>query len=105
MHVQVVTYGLAEDMSDAEFVEANQEFAEAMAVVPGLLAKVWLKNADEKIYGGLYLWRDREAHDSFLASDLWGSVVGDDSMTDLAFRDYAVMEDLTRATQPALQMV
>lgn len=105
MHVQIVTYGLADEMSDSDFIEANQEFAEAMAVVPGLLAKVWLKNADEKVYGGLYLWRDLEAYDSFLASDLWESVIGDESATDLASHDYAVMEDLTKATQPALQMV
>src|SRR5262245_60860823 len=75
MHVQVVTYGLAEEMSDADFIDANQEFAEAMAAVPGLLAKIWLKNADQKVYGGVYLWRDREAYDAFVAGDLWGSVL------------------------------
>jgi len=41
MHVQVVTYRV-EGVTDAEFIEANREFAEAMAAVPGLLAKVWL---------------------------------------------------------------
>ncbi len=44
MHVQVVTYRV-EDVTDADFVEANKDFAEAMAAVPGLLAKVWLKRA------------------------------------------------------------
>ena len=105
MHVQVVTYGLAEETSDADFIEANREFAEAMAAVPGLLAKVWLKDVDEKVYGGVYLWRDREACESFLASDLWGSVLGDDSAVGLVSHGYTVMEDLTKATQPALTMV
>jgi hypothetical protein len=105
MHIQVVTYRLAEEMSDPDFIEANQGFAEAMAAVPGLLAKVWLKNADEGVFGGVYIWRDRAAYDSFLASELWGSVLGDDSMTDVASNDYAVMEDLTKATQPALAIV
>ena len=82
MHVQVVTYRVA-DISDPDFIEANQEFAEMMAAVPGLLAKVWLKDPDEKIYGGLYLWQDRQACKSFLASDLWAEVVKDDSMLDL----------------------
>ena len=36
MHVQVVTYRVVE-ISDAEFIEANQEFAEMMAAVPGLV--------------------------------------------------------------------
>lgn len=54
MHVQIVTYRV-EGVSDADFIEANKEFAEAMAAVPGLLAKVWLKRADGEVYGGLYL--------------------------------------------------
>ncbi len=105
MHIQVVTYRLAEQTSDADFIEANQEFATAMAAVPGLLAKVWLKNPDDEVYGGVYLWRDRQACDSFVASDLWRSVLSDDSAIGLASSDYTVMEELTKATQPALKMV
>jgi len=51
MHVQVVTYRMA-DLGEPEFIEANKEFAELMAAVPGLIAKVWLKGAEEKVYGG-----------------------------------------------------
>jgi hypothetical protein len=108
MHVQVVTYRLADstgDVSDADFIEANKEFAEMMTAVPGLLAKVWLKNTDEKVYGGLYLWHDQEACESFLESELWESVVTDDSVTDLASHDFEVMEELTKLTEPRLQMV
>lgn len=45
MHVQVVTYRV-EGVSDSTFIEANREFAEAMAAVPGLLAKVWLEEPE-----------------------------------------------------------
>jgi len=52
MHVQVVTYRMA-DIREPEFIEANKEFAEQlMAAVPGLIAKVWLKGAEEKVYDG-----------------------------------------------------
>ena len=40
MHVQVVTYRIADEISEADFIEANKEFAEMMVAVPGLLAKV-----------------------------------------------------------------
>jgi hypothetical protein len=76
-----------------------------MDAVPGLLAKIWLKNAQEQVYGGVYLWRDREAYEGFVSSDLWGSVLADDSATSLISHDYSVMEDLTKATQPALHVV
>ena len=105
MHVQVVTYRV-EDVTDADFVEANKDFAEAMAAVPGLLAKVWLKGPEgEGRYGGLYLWRDREAYDAFLAGELWAEVLNDPSMLDVQAADYSVMEELTRATEPGLKVL
>lgn len=103
MHVQVATYRIPE-MSDPDFVEANQEFASAMAEVPGLLAKIWLKAPSGNVYGGVYLWEDRQAYENFIAGELWASVLADDSMSDLESRDFAVMTELTRATQPGLQV-
>jgi heme-degrading monooxygenase HmoA len=104
MHVQVVTYRVA-DISEPEFIEANREFAEMMAAVPGLLAKAWLQGADQNVYGGLYLWQDRESYETFLAGDLWPEVVKDDSALDLASDDFGVMEELTRATQPRMKLL
>ena len=105
MHVQVVTYRV-EGVSDPDFIEANRAFAEAMAAVPGLLAKVWLRGPDgEGRYGGLYLWRDREAYEAFLAGELWAEVVNDPSMLDVQAADYSVMEDLTRMTEPGLKVL
>ena len=101
MHAQVVTYRIA-GVSDADFIDANTEFAEMMAVVPGLLAKVWLKGADDGSYGGLYLWSDRAACESFLAGPLWAEVLSDDSVLGLESRDYAVMDALTAMTQPGM---
>ena len=104
MHVQIVTYRVA-GVSDADFNEANREFADAMAAVPGLLAKVWLKQPDGAGYGGLYLWRDREAYEAFLASELWVEVLNDTSMVDVVSADYGVIEELTRATQPGVTLL
>jgi len=97
MHVQVVTYRM-HDIAEPDFIEANREFAAMMAAVPGLLAKVWLRDTEENIYGGLYLWQDREACESFLTGELWAEVVKDDSVLDLASHDYA-------ATQPGMKLV
>ena len=104
MHVQVATYRI-DEMSDAEFTDANQGFAAAIAEVPGLLAKIWLKAPDGSAYGGVYLWRDRQAYEEFVGGELWASVVTDDSLSDLKSRDFGVMEELTRATSPGLQLL
>ena len=104
MHVQVVTYRLGE-ISDHEFIEANREFADMMAAVPGLLAKVWLKDPDGNTYGGVYLWQDRQACEAFVSGELWGEVLNDESVMDLTSRDFAVNDELTKVTQPALKVL
>ena len=104
MHVQIATYTI-DEVSDEEFIQANQEFAEMMSEVPGLLAKVWLKAPSGTSYGGVYLWKDREAYEAFVASDLWASVMADPSLSALESRHFEVMGDLTRATQPGLEVV
>jgi hypothetical protein len=104
MHVQVVTYRL-DEMSDSEFNEANREFADAMAAVPGLLAKVWLKDPDGGTYGGVYLWENRQACQHFLASELWGEVETDESVRDLESHDFVVNDEMTKVTQPGLQVL
>lgn len=104
MHLQIVTYRMA-SISESDFIEANQEFAQMMAGVPGLVAKFWLRGPGEDGYGGVYLWRDRAAHDNFLAGDLWAEVVSDESLLDLATTDFEVMDDLTRMTLPGLRLL
>jgi hypothetical protein len=104
MHVQVVTYRLA-DISDPEFIEANREFADMMATMPGLLAKVWLKDPDEKIYGGVYLWEDRQSCQNFLTGELWGEVLKDETVMGLTSHDYTVNDELTKVTQPGLKVL
>ena len=104
MHVQIATY-TGPEISDDEFIQANQEFASMMAEVPGLLAKIWLKAPDGTVYGGVYLWQDRQAHEEFIGGELWASVLSDESLSDLQSDDYEVMDELTRATQPRLKTV
>jgi len=76
-----------------------------MAEVPGLLAKIWLKAPDGRVYGGVYLWQDREAYEEFVGGEVWASVLSDDRMSNLQSDDYDVMEELTKATQPRLKAV
>ncbi|HTY73001.1 MAG TPA: YdhR family protein [Actinomycetes bacterium] len=105
MHVQVITYRI-DDVSEADFNAANQEFAEAMREFPGLISKVWLKSSDEPgVYGGVYFWRDKESCDAFLASELLGAAKADDSIRDLTSHDYSVNEVMTKITQPVLQVI
>lgn len=98
MHIQIVTFNLLE-MSDAAFVEACESvFAPAFLNIPGLIAKVWLRDVENNTYGGVYAWQDIEAMKYFQTTELFASVVNNSHFADLTSRDYSVLDGPTRAT-------
>jgi hypothetical protein len=70
-----------------------------------LLAKVWLADPAANTYGGVYLWRDTAAMESYLRSELLQSVMSSPQLVNITSSDYAVDEDLTRVTQPGLRIL
>lgn len=104
MHVQIVTFTLA-GMDDDGYRAACAEMAPAFAELPGLRAKVWLTDPSTGTYGGVYLWDDRAAMDAYAASELFASVASSPAFAGIASRDFGVMEDLTRRTQPRLDVL
>lgn len=104
MHVQVVTFRL-EGVSEEEYVEGCKAEVAAFANIPGLLAKVWLRDDASKTYGAVYLWRQRGAYEAYLAGDIWASVEGDPSLSRVTSHAYEAIEELTRATQPGVALV
>jgi hypothetical protein len=100
MHVLIINFRL-EGMDEEVYRAAGAELAPAFAELPGLLAKVWLAPA-HGVYGGVYLFRDREAMDGYLASELFARVAATPAFADISARDFPVYEDLTRITAPEL---
>lgn len=104
MHVQMVTFRL-NGVTEEQYHEVCKGQAEAFAALPGLLAKVWLRDPDSGTYGGIYLWQDRAAFEAYLASDLFAAVKSDKALADVNSRDYGVFDDLTQLTQPEVALV
>ncbi|MGE0028059.1 MAG: YdhR family protein [Thermoleophilia bacterium] len=104
MHVLIINFHLA-DMTEDAYRAASAELAPAFARVPGLLAKLWLHEDASATYGGVYLFRDRQAVEAYLASDLLAGVAASPNFVDITSRDFAVYEDLSRVTQPGLELL
>lgn len=104
MHVQIVTFDVT-GLTDEGYLEAGAQLAPAIAEMPGLIAKIWLAEPEGNGYGGVYLWRDRAAMEGYIASDLFQAVAAFPHFTNIASRDFAVHEDLTRVTQPGLPVL
>jgi quinol monooxygenase YgiN len=103
VHVQIVNFSL-KDLSEDGYRALGAELAPAYGSLPGLLAKVWLASPETNSYGGVYLWEDRAAMERYLASDLLKSVMSSPHLVDITSSDFAVYEDITRATQPNVKI-
>jgi len=103
MHIQIVNFQLSE-MDETQYAEACEEEAPTFAALPGLAAKIWLADRATNAYGGVYLWHDRRAMQSFVASDLFRGIGTDPHIRNLTSREFAVLEaptSITRGLIPA----
>lgn len=98
MHIQVITYHL-KDLSEEDHRAMAESLAPTIADQPGLIAKVWLADPAANTYGGVYTWRDRQAMEAFMQSDLVRSFASHPGIADLASQDFGVSEAPTRITR------
>jgi heme-degrading monooxygenase HmoA len=102
MYVQIVTYNL-NGVSEQDYIDIAHQVASQFDAMAGLQAKVWLRNPDSDSFGAVYFWDDREAQERFAASDLFeGTYPG---FANVVSEGYEVYDQLTRATQPVLDIV
>lgn len=97
MHVSVFEYRIS-DIDDAGWAATCDELAPAFAAVPGLVSKIWL-HGEGDVRGGVYVWTDRAAFQTFLDSDLGRALGTHPNIAGLGFREYSVDEAPTRVTR------
>src|SRR5256885_16422690 len=98
MHIQIVNFKL-KGLSRTDYEALCEQVAPAFAAIPGLVSKVWLADQSTNTYGGVYTWRDREAMQDFLASELFREVGADPHVKDLTSRGFGVLETPTQVTR------
>jgi hypothetical protein len=69
MVVQIVQFQLA-GIGPVEYAAEAERIAPAFAELPGLIAKAWLADSEEDTYGGVYLWTDRAAAETYAEGEL-----------------------------------
>jgi hypothetical protein len=104
MHVEVINFNL-EDMTDEEWHEVGKGLVDAYNELPGLLAKIWIENTDRNVFGGIYLWRDKESMEAFHDGWMGERIRNNPKYANVTFNDFHVVDELTKATQPVLQML
>ena len=70
MHVQIVNFRL-KNASEEDYRRHCEAIAPAFANLPGLVSKTWLSDPETNTYGGVYVWRDREAMEDYERTDIY----------------------------------
>lgn len=98
MHVQIINFSLA-GISEEDYRNQVEPIAPAFANLPGLVSKTWLANEDTNTYGGVYVWRDREAMEDYKETDIYKGMMANPYFEGFTVRDFAVLESPTRITR------
>lgn len=101
MHIQIITFQLS-GVSEADYAALCDQLAPTFAAVPGLVRKAWLADSASGTYGGVYVWRDRQAMEDFTKTDLFGSVENHPALANVTSTDYGVLEGPTEVTRGSI---
>ncbi len=80
----------------AEYMQANQPYAEPIAQVPGLRWKVWLVNETTKEAGGIYLFESDAALQGFLNGPIAAEIKGDPTAS---LKEFDIPMELSAVTR------
>ncbi len=94
MHAVLITYRSTAEL-DA-LVGPFTDHARAIAAVPGLVAKTWLR--DGATLGGFYLFTGRAAAETYLDGALVADLAAHPAFAQFRIRHYGVLEELSRLT-------
>lgn len=98
MHVLIVNFNLA-GIGEEDYLQQAEMLAPAFAGLPGLVSKTWLADAETNTYGGVYLWQDQRAMESYRSSDIYKGIVSNPHFENVSARDFAVLEGPTSVTR------
>jgi hypothetical protein len=88
MHAQIISFNFKE-LSYEEWSAFCDQIAQIIADLQGLISKVWLENRETNTYGGVYLWRDREAMAAAMQTDLF-QLPKHPNLANVGFKEFGV---------------
>jgi heme-degrading monooxygenase HmoA len=98
MHVLIVDFGL-EGITEEQYEGQVESVAPAFAKLPGLVSKTWLADPETGTYGGLYVWRSREAMEAYKEGEIYKGMLANPYLKNVSARDFAVFEGPSRVTR------
>jgi hypothetical protein len=85
--------------SRAQYLEAFNEAAAAIAATPGLQWKVWPWNDEERLGGGIYLFDDASSAQAFLEGPIASGLGEHPAISKVSVKQFQVLDSLTEITR------
>ena len=86
-------------VSKEEYKQAVFSLADKFANVPGLKWKIWILNAENSEAGGIYMFENQAAVDTYLAGPLAETVTTHPALSNFSIKQFGIMEDITKITR------
>ena len=103
MAARMVQLNFKFSVSGSEYQDAVAPLAEQFAALPGLRWKIWMINEAQSEAGGIYLFQDEAAVQSFLEGPLAAQVTSHPALSDFSVKQFDVMEEMTAVTRGPIQ--
>jgi heme-degrading monooxygenase HmoA len=98
VHVQIINFNL-KGIGEEDYRKQVEAIAPAFANLPGLVSKTWLANPQTNTYGGVYLWRDREAMENYARTDIYQGMLANPYFGDVTTKDFGILDHPTSITR------
>jgi hypothetical protein len=99
MNVLIVRFRLA-GIDPVSYEKLTTQVAPAISQFPGLISKAWLADAERDVYGGVYLFAERESVDAYLASEIGRSLQNSGLFEDVTIEIFDTIVAATEMTLP-----
>jgi len=99
MSEKILQLNLNFSISRAELEAAWIEVAQPIAEVPGLCWKVWLMNEVEQEAGGIYLFENEAAAQSYLAGPIVAALKSSPAVSNISAKLFDVLESHSAITR------
>ncbi len=94
MHAVLITFQSTADFDS--LVGPFTDYAYALATVPGLVTKTWLR--DGATLGGFHLFTGRAVAESYLNSTMVAGITANPAFGEFRIQHYSVLEELSQIT-------
>jgi len=102
MSQQILQINFKFNVSREQYESTCASLAEQFAAVPGCVWKVWLMNETDSEAGGIYLFADEAAVESFKGSPLVAAMLVHPALSDFNIKRFEVLTDVSRITRAPL---